>query len=133
MSKTKRREDIPKALAARALFLSDRICCVCRIRGKPVQIHHIDDDPSNNSPNNLAVLCFDCHRDTQIRGGFDRKLDYDQVILYRDDWYSIVALQRATEHIPAHSKEGGDSYKLEWITSTAEIYRENEEFVLLAQ
>jgi len=80
----------------------------------------------------LAVLCFDCHRETQIRGGFDRKLDSDQIILYRDDWHSAVALQRATEGVPSAGDDGNTSYQLEWITSTAEIYRENEEFELLA-
>src|SRR5262249_47936200 len=51
---------------------------------------HIDDDPGNSVEENLAVLCFDCHRDTQIRGGFDRKLDRHQIILYRDEWHEIV-------------------------------------------
>ena len=132
MAKKKIREAIPSALAARALFLADRTCCVCRARGKPVQIHHIDDDPSNNSPNNLAVLCFDCHRETQIRGGFDRKLDQDQVILYRDDWHNIVARQRATDNASSEAFDGDATNQLEWVTSTAEIYRENEEFELLA-
>jgi len=133
MARRKIRREIPASLAAGMLFLSDRTCCVCRTRGKPVQIHHVDDNPSNNSQNNLAVLCLDCHRDTQIRGGFDRKLDCDQVILYRDDWHRIVARQRATEGIPSKAKDGSDSYRLQWVTSTAEIYRENGEFELLAQ
>jgi len=132
MPKKKKRLEIPGSLAARTLFLADRTCCVCRTRGKPVQIHHIDDDPGNNAENNLAVFCFDCHRETQIRGGFDRKLDCDQIILYRDDWHSMVALQRATEGVPISQDDGSNSYQLEWITSTAEIYRENEGFELLA-
>jgi hypothetical protein len=66
---------------------------VCR-RAKPVQIHHIDDNPANNTPENLAVLCLECHRETQIRGGFDRKLDAAQVVLYRDHWLATVAKLR---------------------------------------
>jgi hypothetical protein len=46
----------PVELVAEVLFRADRTCCVCRIRNKPVQTHHSDDDPSNNSPGNLAVL-----------------------------------------------------------------------------
>ena len=84
------RVEIPEEVAARVLFLSDRTCCVCREARKPVQIHHIDEDPSNSIEANLAVLCFDCHHETQIRGGFDRKLDARQVMLYRDDWHGIV-------------------------------------------
>ena len=88
------RSSIPVSTAARLLFLSDRTCCVCRVRGKPVQIHHLDDNPKNHEPSNLAVLCLDCHRDTQIKGGFDRKLDAAQVVLYRDDWHGLVSRNR---------------------------------------
>lgn len=131
MIKKKTRKSIPNDIAARALFISDRICCVCRIRAKPVQIHHIDEDPSNNNLMNLAVLCFDCHRETQIRGGFDRKLDADQVILYRDDWLRLVAQQRANFD-GFESINGEDSLNIELVTSLAEIYRENQEYELLA-
>lgn len=96
MSK-KNRSAIPSDIAASILFDSDRTCCICRIRGKPVQIHHIDGAPRNQQPSNLAVLCFDCHRDTQIRGGFDRKLDSHQVILYRNDWIKSVQKRRALD------------------------------------
>lgn len=129
--KKKPRESIPSELAARVLFLTDRTCCVCRIRGKPVQIHHIDGNPSHNSLENLAVLCFDCHRDTQVRGGFDRKLDSEQVILYQDNWHRIVALQRVPYQV-AKDADIENTDKLELVTSIAEIYRENQEFELLA-
>lgn len=88
------RIEIPEEVAARVLFISDRTCCVCREPRKPVQIHHVDEDSSNSVEANLAVLCFDCHHLTQIRGGFDRKLDARQVILYRDDWYVVVERRR---------------------------------------
>jgi hypothetical protein len=95
----KNRVEIPVEIAAEVLFRSNRTCCVCRER-KPVQMHHIDEDPANFSENNLAVLCFDCHRDTQIRGGFDRKLDSAQIRRYRDDWLTRVANRREKEHGP---------------------------------
>ena len=88
-------------MAAQVLFESDRTCCVCRARGRPVQLHHIDGDPSNSKPDNLAVLCFDCHRETQVRGGFDRKLDALQIQLYRSDWLSRVTTRRDREHGPS--------------------------------
>jgi tetratricopeptide (TPR) repeat protein len=127
----KDREDIPKDVAARVLFYADRTCCVCRVRGKPVQIHHIDEDPANNEPRNLAVVCFDCHRDTQIRGGFDRKLYADQVLLYRDDWHRLVAQRRVADEA-AERLELDTWFDVEHATSIAEIYRENEEYELLA-
>jgi Protein of unknown function (DUF3298)/Deacetylase PdaC len=97
MSDKKQRVEISPDIAAEILFQSDRTCCVCRQRGRPTQLHHIDEDPSNNSPENLAVLCFDCHRETQIRGGFDRKLDAAQVKLYRADWMRRVEIRRDRE------------------------------------
>jgi len=86
---------IPPDVAAKVQFLSNRTCCVCRKQGKPVQLHHIDSDPTNNDIENLAVLCLDCHMQTLISGGFYRKLDANQVRLYRNDWLSIVSRQRA--------------------------------------
>ena len=86
MAKNKKaRATIPGPLAAKALFLSDRTCCVCRVKGKSVQVHHIDEDPANNRIENLAVLCLECHTETQMSGDFRRKLDAEQVILYRND------------------------------------------------
>jgi hypothetical protein len=82
------------------MFDSDRTCCVCTTRGRPVQLHHIDDDPTNHDESNLAVLCFDCHRDTQVSGGFDRKLDAHQVTLYRDDWKKRVHNRRKNSEVP---------------------------------
>jgi hypothetical protein len=88
---TKERIPIPKETAADVLIAHDRTCCVCQERGKRVQIHHIDDNPSNNDPSNLAVLCFECHNETQIKGGFARSLDDNQVRKYRDEWVQRVA------------------------------------------
>jgi hypothetical protein len=98
MPEKKQRVEIPADIASEVLFRSDRTCCVCRQRGKPVQLHHVDGDSSNSSGDNLAVLCFDCHRETQIRGGFDRKLDAGQVKLYRCDWIRRVEEKRNEGH-----------------------------------
>jgi hypothetical protein len=84
------RVPVPDDDAAKALFYSDRTCCVCRAPKKPLQIHHIDDDNSNNVLENLAVLCLDCHTETQIKGGFARRLDAAQVRLYRDEWLDKI-------------------------------------------
>lgn len=88
------RVPVPPDVAANALFAADRTCCVCRDRGKRVQIHHLDEDHANSVADNLAVLCFDCHDQTQLRGGFGRRLDAHQVKQYRDDWESRVRQRR---------------------------------------
>src|SRR5438067_486470 len=94
----KTRTEIDADIAADVLFLSDRTCGVCREPNKPVQIHHIDENPSNGGADNLAVLCFECHHLTQLRGGFDRKLDAAQVLKYRADWFARVASKRDKAH-----------------------------------
>lgn len=131
MATKKRRVPIPKSLAARVMFDSDRCCCICRERGKSVQIHHIDEDPSNNAYSNLSALCFDCHELTQISGGFGRKLDADQVTLYRDDWHAYILDQRRAA-IAITDRASAVSESLELATSLADIFRENEEWVQLA-
>jgi len=97
----KEHKEIPQDVAADALFLSDRTCCVCRVRRKPVQLHHIDEDPGHSVPENLAVLCLECHDDTQVKGGFGRKLNAAQVIRYRDDWYTDIANARKILALPS--------------------------------
>ncbi|HEY4254375.1 MAG TPA: ParB N-terminal domain-containing protein [Roseomonas sp.] len=94
MAAKKARFPIPTALADELLYASDRTCCVCEERGRPIQIHHIDERPSNNAAENLAVLCLPCHEQTQIRGGFGRKLSAGQVVLYRNGWIERVYQRR---------------------------------------
>lgn len=127
-----RRSVVPPVVAARVLFLSDRTCCVCRAKGKPVQIHHMDENSSNSSPENLAVLCLECHTETQVRGGFHRKLDSEQVLLYRNDWLRVVGRERATTRTSEMDKRMGDQADIEFATSVAEIYRESQAYDLLA-
>jgi hypothetical protein len=98
----KERAEIPHEIGALVLFRSDRTCCVCRERGRPIQIHHIDENPAHNEPENLAAVCFHCHNDTQVKGGFGRKLDAFQVRQYRDDWIARVEKRRdAADQIAA--------------------------------
>lgn len=82
---------IPHNVAAEVMFRHRRTCCICNIPDRTVQIHHIDEDPSNNAIENLAVLCLECHNLTQISGGFGRKLGAAEVALSRDDWIARVA------------------------------------------
>jgi uncharacterized protein DUF3298 len=103
VAQKKQRIEIPSDTATEVLFESDRTCCKCRLRGKPVQLHHIDDDPKSNSAENLAVLCFDCHHETQIRGGFDRKLDAAQVKKYKADWVERVRSKRDEQGAILHA------------------------------
>lgn len=102
------RVPIPHDTAAEIMFISDRTCCVCNERGKPVQIHHIDENSSNNVIENLSVLCLECHNDTQIRGGFGRKLNSPLVIRYREEWIARVKKRREDADALAISKTASE-------------------------
>lgn len=119
-------------VAAMVLFKSDRTCCVCRVKGKPVQIHHIDGDNNNNKVENLAVLCLDCHTETQIKGGFHRKLTPDLVKLYQDNWENIVGRDIIKTMIDLHKKEPKERRNMEILTSAVESLKENKQYALLA-
>ena len=130
--KTKKiRTKIPKNIAARVQFHSNRTCCVCRDGNKIIQIHHLDENPVNHNEENLAVLCLECHDQTMIKGGFGRKLDSDLIILYRDDWYQIVGKGRVSNDCTHDSYD--TLYDANFATSIAEIYRENNDYEALAQ
>jgi hypothetical protein len=124
MAQKKLRVEIPPDTAAEILFLSDRTCCVCRKQGKPIQLHHVNDDPSDSMPDNLAVLCFDCHRETQLRGGFDRKLDAAQVKLYNSDWVKRVEATRGGELRSVRQVPAGTGQILRYlqVTEKSDIY-----------
>jgi hypothetical protein len=90
----KERTPVPDDISAEVMFRHDRTCCVCRERGLAVQIHHIDEDPANHAITNLAVLCLEHHEQTQLRGGFAKKLKAADITRYRDDWLRRVCDRR---------------------------------------
>jgi hypothetical protein len=102
-----RRKEIPEDVAADVLFAADHTCCKCNTRQKEVQIHHIDGNRNNNSLDNLAVLCIECHNQTLVKGGFGRKLNAPLVRRYRDHWNRRVEQQRELVHL--NEKQSGVS------------------------
>ncbi|HWZ22027.1 MAG TPA: HNH endonuclease signature motif containing protein [Cytophagaceae bacterium] len=127
MKDKKKRVKIPEDIQVEVLYSSDRTCCVCNERGKAIQIHHIDDEPSNNKIENLVVLCLYCHDDAHIVGGSGKKLNSSQVIKYRDEWIMRVKKRRDAADELASVKSVGNAnagiyYKenfdsLEWYLS----------------
>ena len=104
----KKRLRIPEENSTEILFLCDRTCCKCNVRGKGVQIHHIDEDTTNFELENLAPLCLECHNETLIKGGFTRQLNASQVRKYRADWIERVQKRRdkADELASIHTVTG---------------------------
>ena len=105
----KNRISVPDDTAADVLVASNHTCCKCNQPGKACQIHHIDEDPSNNDLDNLAVLCLECHNDTQIRGGFGRKLDAASVRKYRDSWNARIQERKSAVDALVISRMVGSS------------------------
>jgi hypothetical protein len=82
----KRRIRLGKEETALLLFQNRHTCCVCRIPRKPIQIHHIDEDPSNNAPENLAVICLQCHSDVSNDQGFGQRFSMQEVTFFKMNW-----------------------------------------------
>lgn len=83
--------DLDPNLAAEVLFESDRTCCICRDPTRPVQIHHLDGDHSNNDRANLVVACESCHTWSHTTIPFNRSLTPELVREYDKSWRTICA------------------------------------------
>jgi len=102
------RLSIPQNIADKIMFSNDHTCCICRIKGKHVQIHHIDGDNSNNNMGNLAILCLECHSKVTSNQGFGRSYTGGEVKRYKRTWEFIVrkTLIGKEERKKASLKEG---------------------------
>lgn len=63
---TKKRIPLTKKERELIFDLYEHRCVECNVT-TPLTINHIDHDPSNNSPNNLEVVCVDCHKQRHKR------------------------------------------------------------------
>jgi hypothetical protein len=67
-------------------------CCVCQTPF--VVIHHIDENPSNNDPDNLAPLCPNCHSQAHSTAQLTTNLTGERIKLLRDKWYEYCEKRR---------------------------------------
>jgi len=75
---------IPEDIADELLVSCGHSCCKC---GRPfVQIHHIDEDKTNNDPDNLIPLCKLCHAEVHSTVPMARKITSSQQKMYRKKW-----------------------------------------------
>ena len=87
---------------ADTLERSRRRCCVCfglhnDLSVKRGQIAHLDGDPSNTVPENLAFLCLDHHDEYDSKTSQSKSLQLAEVKRYRSELYS---------HLDTHSELG---------------------------
>ena len=89
------RKKSPKACKD-VLLKSRRRCCLCfGLKGdqgvKKGQIAHLDHDPANNRPDNLAFLCFEHHDQYDSPTSQSKSLQTDEVKAHRKKLYRFFA------------------------------------------
>lgn len=125
----KERVPIPDDLAAEVMFASDSTCCVCRMEKHKVQIHHMDGNPSNNTFENLAVICMHCHSDAHTTGAFTRNLTPELIRLYNSSWRDIVTLRlRPPEDVPDKLELASEAF----LEASLDCHRWKVRFMALA-
>ena len=92
------REKIPQGIADRLLADNRHTCCICKNR-KDVIIHHIDEDRSNNSPENLCIVCTSCHSDVHSNQGLGRQFTIGELEIYKKEWEDRCKVEEAKVNI----------------------------------
>lgn len=90
-----KRPKLPKAVETAVLTQSRRRCCLCfglngDTKEKDGQIAHLDDDASNNDPENLAWFCVSHHARWHTHSGMTKSLKVQETKAYRASLYSAV-------------------------------------------
>jgi hypothetical protein len=97
-----RRKRLPPKVEADVLVASRRRCCICfglhrDIRVQKGQIAHLDGDPGNDNPDNLAFLC-QAHHDEYDRPSSQCKgLTVEEVKEYRSELYDHLSRMEPRE------------------------------------
>ena len=97
-------------------------CCVCRQPRFQVQIHHLDENASNNTLDNLVVLCGECHSRVHTKGSLGRALSTARVRKYRDEWHEVVATRHSEDPLQGDERHDLRLY-VELVRAAAEAGR----------
>ena len=98
---TKKRIKIPVELENIVLYKAARTCCVCRTSQKPVEVHHIDQNPANNSEENLVVVCKNCHDEAHTVHKLSKSLTPSRLQDYKRRWEEEVAFRSCEAMLPS--------------------------------
>lgn len=55
-------------LRRRVFSVYGRRCSECGAIGVPLEVHHVNGDPTDNAIRNTIPLCADCHRSPEMHG-----------------------------------------------------------------
>lgn len=91
----KERIPISPAQTRKLLKKNAYACCVCKSRGIGLNFHHLDNDPSNNNDDNIAVLCVsehDCHHRPKAYSSINHlDLSADELKRKKERWEKFVS------------------------------------------
>ena len=109
-----RRKPIAPKDQTGVLLSSQRRCCLCfglhgDIELKVGQIAHLDRDPSNSDPDNLAWLCFEHHNEYDSRQSQGKGLTILEVKAYRDRLYKTIDTRSNVTGLTSISKVDNSS------------------------
>lgn len=93
------RPKIPQDTQNRILYQSQWHCCVCRKR-RAVQIHHIDQNPTNNVDENLAAICLECHDEAHTKHALSQNLTADRIRDHKQRWEREVKERLSRGMVP---------------------------------
>ncbi|BCX88124.1 hypothetical protein MIN45_P0491 [Methylomarinovum tepidoasis] len=97
------RKSVPPSLKTTILYKSAFTCCVCREKGEPVEIHHIDQNPSNNAENNLVVLCKNCHDEAHTKHSLSQNLTPERLKKFKKKWEEEVKKRASYAMLPGNN------------------------------
>lgn len=103
--KSRTRPRIPEPLQIRILYDCARTCCVCRLP-RPVQIHHLDGDRTNNHDSNLAALCSECHGEAHTTHRLAQNLTADKIRAHRLQWEAEIRERGTRAMLPVSGISG---------------------------
>lgn len=122
------RKNLSPAVETEILSRSRRRCCVCfglnrDISEKRGQIAHLDQDSSNNKPDNLAFLCLDHHDQYDGRTRQSKGFTETEVKRYRTELYDFF--QR-----DSHAQEQRSDESMKKLIPTPDRWTEDHEDAL---
>ena len=83
------RKHYSKEIEAKLLVESKNRCNICW-QQKDVQIHHINEDSSDSSEDNLIVICLDCHSKVHTKRSLAKNYSPETLRLYKTTWTDLV-------------------------------------------
>jgi len=95
------RKSVSEKLRIEIMSKANNRCCVCQTPF--FQIHHLDGDPSNNDPDNLAPLCPNCHDQADLKRPLSNRLTADRIRALRDRWYAYCEARKAGSNVSANA------------------------------